>query len=304
MVTRRSLCPMIASDIKIKAWVQNCSWIASKMEVAERSVGASAECMDLLRRMLCTDRHLRMTAAEALRHPYIKTTYRNDDRPLEQRAAAIEIIRSVVPRFIAFGEEPVFRRAVLLVMVHIAGYTSKHTHSHRLAYKALDETGTGDVSVETIEVSMTKNGITIGEELDDAFKGVDLNKDGYINFGEFLAATLPDALRCSESVCRRVFGLLDRNRDGFIDQDDVAATFLAGTVKHDSAHLNLCREMLIEVCSSSQDARLDFDEFYRMILAGSTPISMGCVEHKALSQRLSRSGLDLVSLGLPSSSEL
>jgi len=307
MVTKRALCPMTAADEKIKGWVKDCAWIKAKVDVAERS-GASVECMDMLKKMLCTDRHLRTTAALALRHPYVKMTYRNDERPLavvgnvklmrgrDEQGDAVQIIRSLVPRFEAFGAQPVFVRAVKLVMVHIAGYTTKDTHTHRLAYKMLDETGTGDASVETIEASMTKNGIAIGDELDDAFNSLDLNKDGYIDFGEFLAATLPDALRCKESLCRRVFSLLDRNRDGFIDQDDLAATFLGHNERHDRALKSLCGEMLAEVCSSSETPRLDFDELFHIILAGSTPISMGRDENQARALRMSRSGLELNSM--------
>merc|ERR1719198_1858448 len=113
-----------------------------------------------------------------------------------------------------FGSEPVLVRAILLGMVHIAGYITEETRAHRCAYAMLDRKGIGEISVESIESSLPRYGLEVPDGLQEAFSGVDLDHDGYITYGDFLAATLPRTLRCREDLCRRVFTLMDRNRDG------------------------------------------------------------------------------------------
>ena len=54
------------------------------------------------------------------------------------------VIKSMADDFADFGTEPVLVRAALLLMVHIAGYITKETKAHRLAYRMLDRVGVGE----------------------------------------------------------------------------------------------------------------------------------------------------------------
>merc|ERR1740138_638079 len=108
---------------------------------------------------------------------------------------------------------------------------------------------------------MSKYGFTIPPNLDEAFCCVNLSRTGYVTYGNFLAATLPHSLRCKEDLCRRVFSLLDQNHDGFIDQDDLAATFLSKEKQRNPIFLKLCRQAIIELPGLAGKERLDIDEF-------------------------------------------
>merc|ERR1712183_1237130 len=108
---------------------------------------------------------------------------------------------------------------------------------------------------------MPNYGLAIPANIDDAFRAVDLNQNGYITYGNFLSATLPLSLRCREDLCQRVFHLLDRNHDGFIDQDDLMATFLSKERMRDREFCKLCRSAITEVSGSSEKLRLNFEEF-------------------------------------------
>merc|ERR1712232_305856 len=132
MATRHSLCPSDKTDEEVEILMQDRSWIKERIKWGSSLV--SAECADLLGRMLCFDRHMRITAADALQHPFIQSTYRNSNRGRHLRGEAVDIIRSMTERFLAFGAEPVLVRIVLLVIVHIAGYINEETQAHRMAY--------------------------------------------------------------------------------------------------------------------------------------------------------------------------
>jgi len=272
MVTQRSLCPMDAADEEVQELVESRLWIKKKLDWASYT-DVSPECMDLLGKMLRSDRHMRITAAEALNHPFIQKTYtRTIWNGSQEREEARTVIGSMVDRLVQFGAEPVLVRAALLVMVHIAGYSHKETKAHRFAYSILDRNGVGELSIESIEDAMPKLGFAIPPNLDEAFKGVDLDRDGYITYGDFLTATMPLSLRRREDLCRRAFRLFDHNKDGLIDEEDLAATFLGQEERDKESLLNLCRQAITEVSDSNEfgpeKLSIDFEQFFRIILNG------------------------------------
>jgi serine/threonine protein kinase len=262
MVTRQSFCPLELPDEQVQALLEDRRWVKSQLSLAKN---VSHDCMDLLSKMLCYDRHLRITAADALKHPFVMNTYpvprsSKNKWSSEQENASV-VIRSMVDRFSYFGAEPVLVRASLLLMVHIMGYITEETTAHRIAFSMLDLGGSGEVSLDAIEAMMSKYGFTIPPNLDEAFCCVNLSRTGYVTYGNFLAATLPHSLRCREDLCRRVFSLLDHNHDGFIDQDDLAATFLSKNKRKNAEFMKLCREAIIEVSGSPDRLQIDLDEF-------------------------------------------
>eukprot|EP00913_Durusdinium_trenchii_P015872 g14917.t1 len=76
--------------------------------------------------------------------------------------------------------------------------------------------------MEELEAFYDDRKMPIPEVLEDAFSGIDVDDDGYITYIEFLSATLPNKIRCNETFCRRVFELMDRNDDGYIDASDLS----------------------------------------------------------------------------------
>ena len=115
--------------------------------------------------------------------------------------------------------------------------------------------------------------MVIPENLDDVFGAVDLNRNGYITYGNFLAATLPQSLRCRVDLCQRVFRLLDQNRDGFIDEDDLAVTFLCKDKMGHKGFRKLCSQAILEVSGSDEKTKIDFDDFLRIMVGANSPIT-------------------------------
>lgn len=111
--------------------------------------------------------------------------------------------------------------------------------------------------MEVLEAFYDDRRMPIPEALEQAFSGVDVDDDGYITYIEFLSATLPRSIRCDENFCRRVFEMVDRNGDGFIDASDLSQAFMAG-----EDHRGVCRESLAEV---SQSERISWEQFLKLM---------------------------------------
>jgi len=237
----------------------------------------SRESADLLGQMLCYDRHMRITAAYALKHPFIQRTYEHCNHSPQVRKEVASVLRSMPESFAVFGSEPVLVRAALSLMAHLA--YNEETDAHRVAYSMLDRVGSGELSMESIEATaaMPKYASKlIPTNFDEAFSAVDPNGHGYTSFGTFLAATLPKTVRLREDLCRHAFNLLDQNHDGFIDQQDLAVVF-GSEEKKSTKELNYlregCRQSIIEVSGSSKEVRLDFDTFFKAIVGSPSSIA-------------------------------
>ena len=56
-------------------------------------------------------------------------------------------------------------------------------------------------------------------------KDCDINKDGSINFDEFVSARARNKLSTDLKVLHAVFQLLDENRDGHVDKNELCQIF-------------------------------------------------------------------------------
>ena len=59
------------------------------------------------------------------------------------------------------------------------------------------------------------------EELKAIVNAADIDKDGNINYKEFIAATLNSRMAITEENVRQVFEKLDQDNSGFLDADEL-----------------------------------------------------------------------------------
>lgn len=63
------------------------------------------------------------------------------------------------------------------------------------------------------------------EDLLKIFKSIDVNKNGYVEYSEFLAAGLDFILINEDKNIEMVFDFLDSDKDGFVKSSDLAKLF-------------------------------------------------------------------------------
>lgn len=257
MLSGMVLFPNDCTDNDIDKLVHDRRWLLEQLE--EVSTIISSEAHSLLKQMLLPDRHMRITVSEALQHPFVVASYCHDLHDSQRQNEARAVLEHFQHDFRCFAAQPMLVRAALMLAAHLVSHDQDAMYSHRLAFRMLDKAGNGELSVDAIEQALKFYGVGVSEDLNDLFKLVDADRDGYISFMDFLSATLPAEVRCNQSYFVAIFEFFDKNSDGHIDAEDLVDAL--GYKK--PSEVEDCAAAMEEVCP--KQLRLSRKQFMDLI---------------------------------------
>eukprot|EP00826_Nyctotherus_ovalis_P045674 TRINITY_DN5079_c0_g3_i3.p2 TRINITY_DN5079_c0_g3~~TRINITY_DN5079_c0_g3_i3.p2 ORF type:complete len:215 (+),score=60.09 TRINITY_DN5079_c0_g3_i3:854-1498(+) len=159
----------------------------------------SNECKDLISKML-RPAATRLTATQVLEHSWLETVHGKRVK---------EMIPSIVTqRLKSFRNYQKVKQAVL---TYIATQLSeKEITSLRVCFMELDKNGDGVLSMEEIVEGLKKS--TLNENFLEIAKSLDTNDSGYIDYNEFLAASMMEEMYLEEEKLFQAFDAFDLNR--------------------------------------------------------------------------------------------
>jgi len=245
---------MLKYEIKVRRQMQE------RLKWAADTCALSTLALSILGGMLQHDRHARPTVREALFHPFHRASYDTERLDVDRtRTSVFEeaiAVRERLPElFRAYAAEPMIKKAARFVMAHFGD----SSEAERLAFRMLDQRGYGEVSISVLENDFILRAAAIPDDLEELFEAIDQNRDGYIGYLTFMAATLRHTMTSDANLCRIAFRILDHGKDGLVDGADIAAVF-GHTDDHEA-----CRG-LAEV---DPDGQVSLDRFLEL---------MGCTD--------------------------
>lgn len=89
---------------------------------------------------------------------------------------------------------------------------------------------------------------------------VDTDKNGAINYSEFIAATMNDLISKDANRIQAAFNFFDKNNDGIIDKDDLKQIFETNV---DLSFDDKVIEEVVKEWDYNGDGKIDYKEFYR-----------------------------------------
>jgi len=211
---------------------------------------------DLIRRLLVVDPAVRLSAAQALEHPWLVM-------PPEEHSKTLPA--QVLLRLKRFSDASSLRKFLLTVF-------SRHIDTNDLpemyeTFTTMDTDGDGMLSAEELRRGLDNvaSKLPPGMSL-DLFEDLDTDGSGLICYSEFLAAAIDRKLFFREDLCLQVFHTLDTDHTGTISVEELRSSmseacmceFLGVELQND----------IIEGLSSYDadgDGVLNFHEFMSML---------------------------------------
>jgi calcium-dependent protein kinase len=218
----------------------------------EKLQNLSYEAIDLLRKLLTVDPVHRISAAQALSHPWV-----SEYRPIDDK----EIESQTLLNLNEFHSAAKLKEAV---HVYIATQlTSKEELKYlRAAFAAIDQNGDGRINKqELIEQYERIMGTKKAEiEVEKTFRRIDFDSNGFIDYSEFLSACLDEQLHISKRNLDLVFNAFDTDKNGTISASELREVLNIGEMDNDSVWQDIINEV-----DSNGDGEIDLQEFYELM---------------------------------------
>mmetsp|Transcript_34823 Transcript_34823/g.81313 ORF Transcript_34823/g.81313 Transcript_34823/m.81313 type:complete len:625 (-) Transcript_34823:40-1914(-) len=232
----------------------------------------SEEGCDLVRRMLTKEVPERITVEQVLEHVWIKatSTAANSDQLCQANSGGQHAMGELMSRFRAFqAQQTVVQTALRLIAPHVE---QAEVQRLRETFVQMDTRNTGVLSISQICDGLRQSGIKeIPDHLSELMNAVGSENDGSINYAEFLEAMLVKQVYIREHLQWEAFRACDKDGDGRIGIEDVAAVIKSGDLE-DMPGINIGDvEALMESgrANALGGQGIDFGEFMSLMRTAS-----------------------------------
>ncbi|CAG9319801.1 unnamed protein product [Blepharisma stoltei] len=212
----------------------------------------SREAKDLISSLLCPV-ETRLTAESALNHPWIQRRCPNNQD--------LHSLGNVLTKLKDFHCASKLKEAVSIFITSQC-ITSDETKQLKEAFKTLDVSGDGKISKKELADQYTKfmEGGESKAAVEEIMADVDSDKSGFIDYTEFLKATLDRKKLESSENLKAAFNLFDKDKSGTISAAEIRMVLDTGNM----ANSKIWDEILGEV-DTNGDGVIDLREFEALV---------------------------------------
>ncbi|KAJ7565438.1 hypothetical protein O6H91_02G060900 [Diphasiastrum complanatum] len=214
------------------------------------SISSSAK--DFVRKLLAKDPHTRLTASQALSHPWVREGGNASEIPLD-----ISVL-SNMREFVKYS-----RLKQLAFRALASTLDSGELANLRDQFDAIDIDKSGTITFEEIRQALAKDQPWAVKESRalEILQAMDNNRDGFVDFDEFVAATLH--VRQLEELdtekwqqrSKAAFDQFDFDKDGYISAEELRQyTGVKGSI-----------ESLLEEADVDGDGKISLTEFQKLL---------------------------------------
>jgi Ca2+-binding EF-hand superfamily protein len=215
---------------------------------------------DAVQAILKVTPQIRLSAAQLLRHPWIKIA--KTSFPRKRMVAVLNNIRVNI-------SEPEFKRFVLRLVAEQLPRDGPLVGTVEQAFRVLDRNGDGILTVDEITRGLRKH-LDLGKhdaELEKLVAGIDRDASGSVNMEEFIYVALDQRRSCTLPVLWDAFNAFDRDRGGTVtfDEIDTVVRDLEGVRLGQATAASLATEIRRELEEVGTNGCIDFDQFVYML---------------------------------------
>ena len=225
----------------------------------------SSHAKDLINKLLQYDPKKRITADEAIEHPWFKTAeFKKKDKV---NAINPELAKELLENISKYQSDNMLKCAVIAYLVHHNTNLEQCIEASKLFIK-IDTNYDGKIEKPELVAGLQKywniskeNAI---EKVDIIFNNIDTDFNGFIEYEEFVRAAVHPSLFMSKNYLKFAFNYFDRDSSGDITFEEIKKRFVQNT---DNINGNVDKELkkIFDSIDINHDGSISFDEFCKMM---------------------------------------
>jgi len=204
----------------------------------------SEQAQHFVRGLLQVDPARRLSAQQALQHPFLAERNRRPTGP--------DIDKGTVDALLKFGRVSHFRRKCLMMLAW--SLSNKEHAMIRQHFLKIDVDRAGTLSMAELKHVLVDKFKIPDQEASEVFRAIDGNQDDEISYSEFLAAMCCSRIQVHSELLAGAFARFDADGSGFITADDLR------TVLGENAKASEIEGWLAEA-DHDQDGKVSYAEF-------------------------------------------
>ena len=221
-----------------------------------RWIHASSEVKDLISKLLVYEPNKRLSANEALQHPWFRKTNSNI---LYYNIPKNEILKCI-ENILSYNVKSKFEELVLAYIIHNMTKKKECKTAIKL-FKLVNTKGDGKLKKNELKKTLLN---FVSEEylknFDKIFYLLDGENHGYIEYDVFLRAALDKKTILTENNLKNAFNYFDKGNNGFITKDKMKQIFAGSKIE-----VQLLNHIFDEK-DTNKDGKIYFEDFRNMMV--------------------------------------
>ncbi|XP_011003085.1 PREDICTED: calcium-dependent protein kinase 29-like isoform X2 [Populus euphratica] len=214
----------------------------------------SPSAKDLIEKMLTRDPKSRITAAQALEHPWMKAGGEASNKPID----SVVLIR--MKQFRAMNK---LKKLALKVIAE--NLSEEEIKGLRQMFNNMDTDRSGTITYEELKSGLSRLGSKLTEvEIKQLMDGADVDNSGTIDYVEFITATMHRHRLEKEENLYKAFQYFDKDNNGYITRDELRQA-MSQYGMGDEATI----DEVIKDVDTDKDGNINYEEFATMMRKGS-----------------------------------
>ena len=217
----------------------------------------SKNVIDLIKKLLTKDKKKRISAQEALNHPWFKE---KKAKELFNQIEDHNIIIKLLKNLKSYRRESIIQETALAYLVHNFPQMKDVVNACKL-FNQIDINGDGKITEKELYEGLHNiiKGESLKKDVSDIYKNLDMDNNGFIEYEEFVRAAVSKEKFTNDNILKYAFRYFDKDNNGEITINEIEEVFENCIDDKKKFHGTL--KQIIEEVDSNNDGVISYEEF-------------------------------------------
>ena len=221
----------------------------------------SENAKDLIRKLLTKDVDQRISAQDALKHPWFKE---QNSKELYNEILDERIIEKLINNLKKYKKNSIIQETGLAYLVHNFPQMKDVINACKL-FNQIDVNGDGKITEDELYKGLCDKikSDTLEDDIREIYNKLDMDNDGYIEYEEFVRAAVSKEKFMGENALKFAFRFFDKDNSGTITFDEIKDVFKKSVT--DKENVEQALEKIIYEVDLNRDGKISFEEFSKVM---------------------------------------